>query len=439
VTPAVWGAVLGGLGAAGLLLVATRALALRRTPISVRVLPYVRDLPQVERLGSRVASSTPAAVGVFGPVLRSAADTVERVLGGSASVRRRLQRAGIDRTVHEFRVEQVQWGLAGFAVAAAYALVKALTDPGGVVLALVLCGLGLVAGVLGRDTYLSSQVRTRERQILAEFPTVAELLALAVAAGEGPVAALDRVVRRSGGELSAELGTVLAAIRTGEPVATAFDRLSATTGVPLVARFAQGVSVAVERGTPLADVLHAQAADVREAGRRELIEVAARKEVLMMIPVVFLILPVTVLFTFYHLKGSFRRQAVERRSRWFPGLSRPSAGTGDGSLILWPSTLGGLTIPRSGSGWRSTPVRTPGWTCSRPRTRAPGLTISPPWSGRVMSSSTTPLLLRREAASSDGRLHSKTHRPFLATRGKHAGLPGVSAECQLQARGGGFL
>lgn len=298
-TPAVWGAVLGGLAAAGVLLVVARVVALRRTPLAVRVLPYVRDLPQVERLGSRVASSTPAAVGVFGPVLRSAAQAVERVLGGAASVRRRLERAGIDRTVHDFRVEQVQWGLAGFGIGAAYALVKALTDPGGVVLGLVLCAAGFVLGVLARDTHLSSQVKTRERRILAEFPTIAELLALAVAAGEGPVAALDRVVRRSGGELSTELARVLAAVRTGEPVAAAFDRLSATTGVPLVARFAQGVAVAVERGTPLADVLHAQAADVREAGRRELIEVAARKEVLMMVPVVFLVLPVTVLFAFW--------------------------------------------------------------------------------------------------------------------------------------------
>jgi tight adherence protein C len=128
---------------------------------------------------------------------------------------------------------------------------------------------------------------------------VAELLALAVAAGESPVAALDRVVRRSGGELSAELGRVLADIRTGEPVGTAFDRLASATGLPLVARFAQGIAVAVERGTPLSDVLHAQAADVREAGRRELIETAARKEVFMMVPVVFLVLPITVLFAFW--------------------------------------------------------------------------------------------------------------------------------------------
>ena len=92
---------------------------------------------------------------------------------------------------------------------------------------------------------------------------------------------------------------MLAEVRTGEPVASAFDRMAASTGLPLVARFAQGIAVAVERGTPLADVLHAQAADVREAGRRELIEVAARREVAMMVPVVFLVLPVTVLFAFW--------------------------------------------------------------------------------------------------------------------------------------------
>jgi tight adherence protein C len=163
----------------------------------------------------------------------------------------------------------------------------------------LLCAAGFGAGVVLRDNHLSSQVKQRERRVVAEFPVVAELLSLAVAAGEGPVAALDRVCRRSRGDLSADLERVLAAVRLGEPVGTAFDALAARTGVPVVARFAQGVAVAVERGTPLADVLHAQAADVREASRRDLIETAARKEVFMMVPVVFLVLPVTVLFAFF--------------------------------------------------------------------------------------------------------------------------------------------
>ncbi|WP_210502694.1 type II secretion system F family protein [Nocardioides xinjiangensis] len=299
---AVWGGVLGGGAALGVLVVALRIAALRRPQLSVRVLPYLRDLPQRDQqpaLRPTASSPASAAAGIFGPVLRSAADVVERVLGGSSSVRRRLQRAGLDRSVQDLRTEQVVWGLIGFGVTAAVVLLRALGGAGDVGSGAVLCVLGFVGGILLRDNRLSTQVKNRERQVLTEFPTVAELLALSVAAGESPVSALDRVVRRSHGALSEDLAQVLARIRTGEPVAAAFETLARSTGLPIVARFATGITVAMERGTPLADVLHAQAADVREAGRRLLIETAARKEIAMMAPVVFFVLPVTILFAFY--------------------------------------------------------------------------------------------------------------------------------------------
>lgn len=301
-SPDLSGALLGAVAGLGFVLVVTRLRAIHRPTLALRVLPYVRDVPRLGRpapMDEPTSSPVSAAAGVFGPVLRAAADAVERVLGGASSVRRRLARAAIDRSVHDFRIEQVLWGVGGFAAVAAYCLLTALGGRGDTVSSLLLCCVGFATGVLARDTYLTSQMNARERKVIAEFPVVAELLALAVAAGESPVAALDRVVRRSGGELSHDLAGVLASVRTGEPVAQAFDRMAATTGVASVARFAQGVAVAVERGTPLADVLHAQAADVREASRRELIEVAARKEIFMMVPVVFLILPVTVLIAFW--------------------------------------------------------------------------------------------------------------------------------------------
>ena len=278
-----------------------RVLTIRKPQLATRVLPYVRDLTQTTAQATAVSGTTRTSTvsSVFGPALRSAADTVERILGGAHSVRRRLERAGIDKTVHEFRIEQVQWGLGGFAVLAVYGVLQTLSNPSGALTNLVLCGIAFAAGVLLRENRLTSQAVDRERKILTEFPTVAELLALSVAAGESPVGALTRVVERSRGELSADLSRVLAEIRTGVPVGHAFDALAARTGLPLVARFAEGIAVAVERGTPLADVLHAQAADVREAGRRELIETAARKEVFMMVPVVFLVLPITVMFAFW--------------------------------------------------------------------------------------------------------------------------------------------
>ncbi len=296
-----WGALVGAAAGLGLLLLVARVRVLRRPQLSLRVLPYVRDVRQASVHATAVSGTerTSTVSSVFGPALKSTANAVERVLGGAHSVRRRLERAGIDKTVHEFRIEQVQWGLVGFAVMALFSTIQLPKNPGDAITGLVLCGVGFAMGVLLRENRLTSQATERERKILTEFPTVAELLALSVAAGESPSAALARVVDRSRGELSADLSRVLAEIRTGVPVGHAFDALASRTGLPLVARFSEGIAIAVERGTPLADVLHAQAADVREAGRRELIETAARKEVFMMVPVVFLVLPVTVMFAFW--------------------------------------------------------------------------------------------------------------------------------------------
>ena len=296
-TVAAWGALLGAGIGLGLLLVVSRVLLLRRPQRALRVLPSGRDLPQAA--GVPPQRHTSALRALVPPTLRSAADTLSRVLGGNASIRRRLERADLPLTVQDFRIEQVLWGLGAFGVAAAASLMVALRAPDRTVPLLVLCAVASVTGVLMRENRLSAQVAERERRILVEFPTVAELLALAVGAGEGPVAALERVVSRSRGELSGELAVVLADIRTGSPVTAALDALARRSGLPVVSRFAEGMAVAIERGTPLSGVLHAQATDVREAGRRALIESGARKEIAMMVPVVFLVLPVTVMFAFW--------------------------------------------------------------------------------------------------------------------------------------------
>ncbi|RNM13631.1 type II secretion system F family protein [Nocardioides pocheonensis] len=299
-TATAWGVLLGGLTGFGIWLVVDRWVAARHTSLAVRVAPYLRDLPAGGTLRPPPRPApTSAFRAVFGPVLGRAAAAVERVLGGSASIARRLERARLPMSVHDFRISQAVWGLVAFAAAAVPSAAVALRSPRRAMPLLVMCGCAFALGVLLRENRLTAQVTRRERRILEEFPTVAELLALAVAAGESPVAALDRVVRRTRGELSADLRDVLAEVRTGVPIARAFDGLATRSGLPAVSRFAEGIAIAVERGTPLADVLHAQAGDVREAGRRALIESGARREVLMMVPVVFLVLPTVVVFAFW--------------------------------------------------------------------------------------------------------------------------------------------
>jgi tight adherence protein C len=288
---------IGVVAGLGLWVVVSRVAALRRPDFETRVLRHLPDLPHA---GLRPDRPRRGVVDeLVGPVVRGAAARVESVMGGSTSITRRLERANLDLTLADFRLQQVVWGLTAFAGAAVLAVLAALRTPGRAVPLLVLCAVAFVLGLLLRENRLTAQVRTHERAVLAELPALSELMALAVAAGEGPVAALERVVARSRGALAGELGRVLAEVRSGVPVARALDDYSRRTGLPAVARFANGLAVALERGTPLADVLHAQAGDVREAQRRELIESGARREVFMMVPVVFLVLPTTVVFAFW--------------------------------------------------------------------------------------------------------------------------------------------
>lgn len=301
-TPAL-GALLGLLAGTGLLLALSRVPAWRRPTLDQRVGPYVGApmLSTTQRLAlaERPVTPFPTLERIARPLLARWAARLERVLGGGAAVRRRLDQAGSASSVQEFRVEQVLYGAAGFAIAAVVGLLLVAGGSSSPVSVVAMALAAALAGVVVRDNLLSKQVRDREARMLAEFPTIADLLALSVAAGEGAVGALERVSRISHGELSRELARALGDARTGASLVQALQGVADRTSLTPLARFVDGIAIAVERGTPLADVLRAQAADVREAGKRALMESGGRKEIAMMVPVVFLVMPVTVVFALY--------------------------------------------------------------------------------------------------------------------------------------------
>jgi tight adherence protein C len=295
------GAGTGLLAGVGLALAVTRVPALRRPTLDDRLAPYLRDAARPSRLlaTQRALTPFPTLERILAPFVGDASRLIERVLGGSASARHRLEQAGRGMTLEEFRAEQVLWGGGGLLAGLALSLFFTANSGFRPVPLLILCLICTVSGVLARDRWLSREVATREERMMAEFPTIAELLALAVAAGEGAVGALERVTTISHGELARELSRALADARAGASLVAALQGIAVRTSLPPLARFVDGVAIAVERGTPLAEVLRAQAVDVREAGKRALLEAGGKKEIAMMVPVVFLVLPVTVLFALF--------------------------------------------------------------------------------------------------------------------------------------------
>lgn len=274
---------------------------LNRPRLLYRVAPYLVDISPGARdlLARRSVNPLPVVGAVFTPLIERARDLLGTALGGPAVIRTRLRQAGSEMTVEAFRSRQLGGGVVGIAAGGFAAFVLANVQSIPVALQLGIVGIGGAAGIFFRDYVLQRSALARLERISNELPTVLEFLTLSLSAGEGILDAIRRVSRISRGELAAELASTVAAVNTGLPFAESLEKLAADIQLAPLSRAVEQITGALERGTPLAEVLRAQAQDARDDAKRELLETAGKKEVAMLVPLVFLILPITIVFAIY--------------------------------------------------------------------------------------------------------------------------------------------
>ncbi|WP_237212312.1 type II secretion system F family protein [Rothia nasimurium] len=295
---------LGLLCAAGAWLVITSITSHRQQDFSDRIAPQLRGSELRKSRFNHQYENLPeglygGATALVTPMVQWALKIVNRANFDTVALEKRLQNLGTGLTVSEYRIQQIIWALLALLVSSILVSLGAVSGRVSIAPGLMLILLATVAGFIGRDYWLGQQIKKREQAMLEEFPALAELMALSVAAGETGLGSLERVVRCSNGELAKEFTKILAMTRSGETLVASLQTFSQRTTVAALSRFVDGLIVAIERGTPLADVLRAQAQDVRDNAKRDLMETAGKKEIGMMAPVVFMILPLTVVFALF--------------------------------------------------------------------------------------------------------------------------------------------
>ena len=134
---------------------------------------------------------------------------------------------------------------------------------------------------------------------MAELPEILELMSVALSAGDGLFGALARVIPRSNGVLAEALKQILLALELGADLETELAWLSKTLPQRQIIEFANKLSLALRRGTPLSQMLRSLAESTRSELRNDQLKQAGRNETRMLIPLIFLILPITVLFAVY--------------------------------------------------------------------------------------------------------------------------------------------
>lgn len=265
---------------AGFLLVGV-SLVYRPTQLAERVLPYVAT--RTKRRPRRRAAVVTRVLDAVGST--------------TSSVERRVHMLGT-MTVTDFRVRQLQWASIGlaFGCVLAFALIVRGVPLVAGILGVLVC---TAAGVLGADWALSKQVDQRSRAYTAQLPDVVEILALAVASGESIRVAIERVCLIGSGDMVDELRRTMSEVHAGQSLTTALTDMGNRSANRNVARFAEAIVTALEQGSGLSGSLHLQARDARDAARRDLLEAGGKAEIAMMIPVVFIIMPLTVVFTVF--------------------------------------------------------------------------------------------------------------------------------------------
>lgn len=295
-------AVLCGLGLGiGLWTMLAAVPRLSRPNLAERLAPHLLDVSAAARADVQKTATDPLPVlgTLAAPLMAKGRALLGEVLGGNDRIIGQLRQSGSSASVERFRAEQLTWGLIAAGIGLAAALMLGVTRGMPVIAQILLPLLLGGVGIFARDQALGRAAHRRHRQVASEFPTVIEFLSLSISAGEGVFDSLRRVASVSTGELAKEFARVVHHVNTGVSLADALHEMTRGVKYLPLDRCVEHMISALERGAPLVEVLRAQASDARELGKRELLEAAGRKEVQMLVPLIFLILPTTILFALY--------------------------------------------------------------------------------------------------------------------------------------------
>ena len=150
------------------------------------------------------------------------------------------------------------------------------------------------------STFISRNSPGRQDlDFLFQVPDFLDLFSVALSSGESVHSALSRVVPRMHGVVASEFKQLLLALELGSDFESELTQMSIRNSNNPLSEVANRLLLAIRRGSPIAQLLSNQAAFVRNDLHNQMLKLSGRNETRMLIPLVFLILPVTILFAIF--------------------------------------------------------------------------------------------------------------------------------------------
>ncbi len=139
----------------------------------------------------------------------------------------------------------------------------------------------------------------KESEINEELVNILQMLSIMISAGESPMMALRYISQRSVGYIPTLVNQSFSKYESGNNLTQTLEYIAAATGSSALRRLTNSIQIAIQRGTPILDVLNNQVQSLNKQINLALLKKSGKSEITLLIPVVFLILPVSISFAIW--------------------------------------------------------------------------------------------------------------------------------------------
>jgi tight adherence protein C len=135
-----------------------------------------------------------------------------------------------------------------------------------------------------------------QAELNQELSKILQMLAIMISAGESSIAALRYISERSSGRLATLIKASLENYNNNGNLFSTLEFVSSATSSAQVRRLLNAIRISSERGSPILDTLQNQVRSINKEIKVNLLNKAGKSEIALLVPVVFLILPTSILF-----------------------------------------------------------------------------------------------------------------------------------------------
>jgi tight adherence protein C len=135
-----------------------------------------------------------------------------------------------------------------------------------------------------------------QAELNQELSKILQMLAIMISAGESSIAALRYISERSSGRLATLIKASLENYNNNGNLFSTLEFISSATNSAQVRRLLNAIRISSERGSPMLDTLQNQVRSLNKEIKVNLLNKAGKSEIALLVPVVFLILPTSILF-----------------------------------------------------------------------------------------------------------------------------------------------